>query len=86
MPTVNHLIIALAEMGRGNLIGARDQLAQAEANWPDDLRNPGDFQASAETGELWVESAEDLIRLRDEVIMLINEVDHVKTSTEAQRP
>jgi tetratricopeptide (TPR) repeat protein len=74
MPTINHLILAVAEAARKNPIGARDQLASAKEAWPEYLRTPGAFRAEAQRGALWIESADELIRLHDEAIMLIGEV------------
>jgi serine/threonine protein kinase/Tfp pilus assembly protein PilF len=67
MPTVNHLILASAEAMRSNPVAARDHLRAALAEWPDDLESPGDFRATAETGDLWIESADQLLCLRHEV-------------------
>ncbi len=66
MPTVNHLIIAVAEVKRGQITAANEALDAAKKAWPEPLRKPGEFAAFAETGELWIESADDLLRLREE--------------------
>jgi serine/threonine protein kinase/Flp pilus assembly protein TadD len=66
-PTINHLIIALAEAKLGRLDAARSRLAQAEAAWPAALRAPGAFAASAGTGDLTIESADERLHLMDEV-------------------
>lgn len=66
MPTFNHLIMAVALANRGDAESAREHLATAEETWPEDLRKPGAFRASAGTGELWIESADGLLRLRKE--------------------
>ncbi len=71
LPTINHLIIAVAEARRGNESAARTALAVAEATWPADLRQPGGFIATAGTGDLWIESADELLRLRDELVALV---------------
>jgi serine/threonine protein kinase/Flp pilus assembly protein TadD len=63
---VNRLLIAVAEAKRGQVLAAKEALAAAESSWPEDLRAPGDFKASAETGELWIESADALLQLREE--------------------
>jgi tetratricopeptide (TPR) repeat protein len=65
-PTANHLIIAIAEAKLGQVRAAKDSLAAAESAWPEKLRQSGGFSASAETGELWIESADDLLKLREE--------------------
>jgi len=70
-PTVNYLIIAVAEATRGKPSAAKEALTAAGSDWPKELREPGGFTASAETGELWIESADDLIRLRDEAVAAI---------------
>jgi tetratricopeptide (TPR) repeat protein len=66
-PTANHLIIAIAEAKRGQVRAARDALAAAESAWPEQLKKPGEYIASAETGDLWIESADGLIQLKAEV-------------------
>jgi tetratricopeptide (TPR) repeat protein len=63
---VNRLLIAVAEAKRGQVSAAGEALAAAESSWPEDLRKPGDFKAAAETGELWIESADALLQLREE--------------------
>jgi len=71
LPTINHLIIAVAEARRGNKSAARTALAMAEADWPADLRQPGGFIATADPDGLWVESADELLQLRDGAVALI---------------
>ncbi|UCC30359.1 MAG: protein kinase [Phycisphaerales bacterium] len=71
MPAINHLVIAIAEAMRKNPISAREHLATADAEWPEGLRQPGDFVATAGTGDLWIESADELLRLRDQTAALI---------------
>ncbi len=71
LPTINHLVIAEAEARRGKLDAARESLAAADASWPAALREPGGFIASAETGDLWIESADQLLALRAEVEFVI---------------
>ncbi len=66
LATINHLILAIAEAKRANPIGARDQLVAAEEGWPADLRNPGEFRATPGAGDLWFDSADELIQLRQE--------------------
>jgi tetratricopeptide (TPR) repeat protein len=66
MPTVNYLVIAVAEAKHGQVTAARKALMEAEAAWPKELREPGGFNASAEAGDLWIESADGLIQLKDE--------------------
>jgi tetratricopeptide (TPR) repeat protein len=66
MPVINHLIIAVAQAGRGNAAAARERLTMAADAWPEDLREPGKFRATASTGELWIDSADELLALRKE--------------------
>ena len=66
LPTINHLIVAVAEAKQGKLAAAREQLSQAESFWPDALREPGSFHAVADTGDLWIDSADQLIALHEE--------------------
>ncbi len=66
MAAVNHLLIALAEAKRGNPALARDALAAAEATWPTEYRNPGQFTPYTKTAEVWIESADEMLRLRAE--------------------
>jgi len=66
MPTINQLVIAVAEAKRGQAVSAKEALAAAESAWPEELRKPGDFTAAAETGDLWIESGDMLLQLRAE--------------------
>jgi serine/threonine protein kinase/Flp pilus assembly protein TadD len=66
-PTINHLIIALAEAKLGRMDAARSSLAEAEASWPAPLRTPGAFAARAGTGDLTIDSADERLHLLDEV-------------------
>ncbi len=65
-PTPNHLIIAAVEAKKGNVERARESLKKAESAWPEKLRKPGSYTASAESSELWIESADDLLQLKAE--------------------
>lgn len=62
-PVVAHLLLALAEAGRGNTIGARDQLLAARETWPADLRANG-YIFTFDGGQLWFESQAELESLR----------------------
>lgn len=64
--TPNHLIISIAYGKRGDGIRARESLGAAKASWPQKLQNPSDAWATVKTGDLWIESAEELALLRDE--------------------
>lgn len=66
MPTVNHLIIAVAEGKLGQVTAANEALEAAKKAWPKQLRKPEDFTAFADTGDLWIEPADGLIQLKDE--------------------
>jgi tetratricopeptide (TPR) repeat protein len=66
LKVADYLIIAVTEAKRGDGPTARDRLAAAEATWPEDLRNPGEFRATAGPGDLWFDSADELIQLRQE--------------------
>jgi len=65
-PAINELILASGEAAAGNLDGARTHLAQAEQNWPEPLRTPGGFVATAGTGDLWIESADEWLALESD--------------------
>ena len=72
METINHLIIAIAEATRGFREVARRHLDTALAAWPEELRDPGSYVASLGSGgDLWIDSADELIRLRDEANALL---------------
>ncbi len=67
LATANRLLIALAEAKRGNRAAAQSALEAANDAWPRDLRKPGGYTAFAETGNLWIESADHWLSLRAEV-------------------
>ncbi len=60
---INQLILASAEAAAGNIDAARAHLAKAEQNWPEPLRAPGGLLATAGTGDLWIESADEWLAL-----------------------
>jgi len=64
--TINELIEAVALARSGTSADAVPHLARAEQDWPSKLRIAGGFQASAGTGNLWIESADEWISLADE--------------------
>ncbi len=74
MATINHLIIAIACAQKGETEKARLSLKLAEESWPDELRKPDGFIATADRGELWFESAKELFALRDEAAALLDAV------------
>lgn len=71
MPTINHLIIAVAEANRGNVTSAREHLGAAKAAWPEALLKPNGFSVAVGTGDLWIDSADELYRLRAEAEKLL---------------
>ncbi|MCZ6773838.1 MAG: protein kinase [Proteobacteria bacterium] len=66
MEAINYLIIAIAEAHLNHPTKAREGVVAAVATWPHDLRNPGAYQASADSGELWFDTREELEALRRE--------------------
>lgn len=64
--SVNQFIIAIAEARQGHLVEARHAYQQAIENWPDDLKNPGDYRPTAPEGVLWFETADELLAWRAE--------------------
>jgi serine/threonine protein kinase/predicted negative regulator of RcsB-dependent stress response len=72
LPTINRLLIALAQAKSGNRVEAREYLQSAISSWPADLQQPGSYRVTAEKGELWFESADELHRLRTEAGRLLD--------------
>ncbi len=70
--TVNHLILAAAHAGLGDQDTARDQLAQARENWPEELTESGQYTVTAPAGFLWFESADELLALQDEAEAILH--------------
>lgn len=66
MVTINQLIMAIAEAELGHLDESRAHLAEAAAHWPSELKDEGDFIATADRGNLWFETAAELIGLQAE--------------------
>ncbi len=64
--TMDYFIIAMAESELGHSEAARKANQQAMDAWPGDLKDPQAIRVRAPAGVLWIESAEQLIRLRDE--------------------
>ncbi|MHC4236587.1 MAG: hypothetical protein ACYSUQ_15840, partial [Planctomycetota bacterium] len=73
LPTINHLIIAIAQANLGRSEDARAQLERAEAAWPEELRAEEGFVATADKGILWFETAAELSSLRDQADELLGE-------------
>ena len=67
MAAINYLTIALAEVGRGRPSVARENEIKADLTWPKQLREPGSFHATAGAGSLWIEAADDLFALKEEL-------------------
>jgi serine/threonine protein kinase/Flp pilus assembly protein TadD len=63
-PTVNVLVMASAEAQAGRIDEARERLAEADRTWPEALRAPGGFVATAGTGKLWIDSADEWLELK----------------------
>jgi tetratricopeptide (TPR) repeat protein len=70
---INELILAAARAKAGDP-GAKGHLSRAEAGWPAELKAPGGFLATADTGDLWIESADQWLALRAEAEAAIAKV------------
>ncbi len=62
-PSINRLILACASRGLGDKQAAEKVLAEARTVWPEVLQKAGGFLASAGTGDLWIESADERLAL-----------------------
>ena len=71
MATVNYLIIAVAKARLGDLDDARTAYDRADALWPENLKSPDGFVASAHRGILWFDTTEELLGLRREAEELV---------------
>jgi serine/threonine protein kinase/Flp pilus assembly protein TadD len=71
MSSFNHLIIAIAEATLGHPDNARRAYEIAVEDWPEDLREPGAFRATADAGVLWLDAADELLQLRAEAEKLL---------------
>ena len=69
--TINYLIVAIAEAKQDRLAQARNAVERCLQAWPDDLREAGAYRASAPEGVLWFDTADELLRLREEAETLI---------------
>lgn len=65
MPTINHLILAIAHARKGNSLEARRHLSTAQSTWPEAIKDNG-IVATYDEGVLWFESAAELRELRAE--------------------
>jgi len=74
MPTVNQLIRAVALAKDGKAGEAANELAQAEASWPAELRR-SEFMVTHDAGVLRFESAAELQALLDEARAAIAAID-----------
>jgi tetratricopeptide (TPR) repeat protein/tRNA A-37 threonylcarbamoyl transferase component Bud32 len=72
LPTTNWIIVATAQAKMDRREEARDSLKAAFDSWPADLQQPGSYRVTAEKGELWFESADELHRLRTESERLLD--------------
>lgn len=85
MAAFNYLIIAVAEGSKGQsergaergklFDAAQENLYKADATWPKNLREPGQFVAVVGASDLWLDTADQLIALRDEAKSLIAPAD-----------
>ena len=66
LATFNHLVIAIAKARSGDRTGAQQHLNKAQEHWPEDLREPGTYVATLGSGDLWIDSADELLRLQEE--------------------
>jgi tetratricopeptide (TPR) repeat protein len=71
LPTINQLVLAIAHAKLGNREAAQQALNRAIWEWPDALREPGQYRATAPDGILWFDTADELIALRDEAQTLL---------------
>ena len=72
LPAADYLIIAIAEAELGHLDLARIAYGQALDAWPDELRDEGSYIVTADAGILWFESADELMRLREQAKTLLD--------------
>lgn len=72
LPAADYLIIAIAEAELGHLGLARIAYRQALDSWPAELRNEGSYTVTADAGILWFESADELMRLREQAETLLD--------------
>jgi tetratricopeptide (TPR) repeat protein len=66
LPVVNHLLLAAA-LRESDPTLAEAAFRSAEESWPAELKTPGAFMASADTGDLWIDAAADLFRLQSDI-------------------
>lgn len=70
-PSINSLIRAVANAGLGRTEDAKKLLEQAEASWPAKLKTAGAFSAEAGTGDLWIDTADERLRLLQQAEVLL---------------
>ncbi len=68
-----HLLRAVAFARLGRTEEAEAALVQAEAQWPENLQDPGDVYFQAEKGLLWYDSHEELMSLADAARRLLED-------------
>jgi serine/threonine protein kinase/Flp pilus assembly protein TadD len=71
MPTINHLIMAIACARSDQSDKAREHLEAAQKKWPDDLSSPGQVRVSADRTILWFDTSDELLHLKEEASRLI---------------
>jgi len=72
LETVDRLILALAHAKLGDHRIARTDLVLARNTWPETLNEPGKYTVQAPAGNLWFESADELLALRTETEALLD--------------
>ena len=76
--TTDYLIVAIAEARLDHMDDAQEAYQKAIAAWPEDLKEPGAIRVTAPEGILWIETADQLNRLRDEAGTLLSVVEGLK--------
>ena len=71
LPAINHLILAIAETRLGHHVAAAEHLESADAAWPAAFADSDAYEATADKGVLWFETAATLHQLRREADRLI---------------
>ncbi len=87
IPVDHHLIVAIAharlaiecasedepDIAQSHIAAAQDDLRQANAKWPDELREPGQYDVNADREILWFQTADELLALRAEAVGLLDQ-------------
>lgn len=69
--SIVHLIIGISFAKVGDFEGAKTHLAVANAEWPVGLAEKGSVEISDDQGVLWLESADQLLGLKEELEVLL---------------